>query len=95
MVSEGTFSRCGKTLRKKRPANTAMCECYCYCPLCGAEMTLFNPGKNPKTNGAEEVMDLKGQSVASPGCGTETILVCHIHSPPFYSSQKSVEVKLL
>jgi hypothetical protein len=57
-------------------------------------MTPFNPDLNPKTYGAEEGAALKGQSVESPGWTAETVYVCHNHSPPFYSGQKPVEVKL-
>ena len=92
--AEGNCSRCGKTLRQKRPADVVMCDCYRYCPLCGAEMTPLNPELNPRTYGAEEAMALKGQSVQSPGWTAETVLVCNNHSPPFYSSQKPVEVRL-
>jgi len=57
-------------------------------------MTPFNPSLNPGTYGAEEGAALKGQAVESPAWTTETVYVCHNHSPPYYSSQKPVEVKL-
>jgi hypothetical protein len=57
-------------------------------------MTPFNPGLNPKTYGTEKGAALKGQSVELPAWTAETVYVCNNHSPPFYSSQKPVEVKL-
>jgi hypothetical protein len=92
--AEGTCSRCGKTYRLKRLSDTIVCDCHRICPLCGAEMTPFNPSLNPGTYGAEEGAALKGQAVESPAWTTETVYVCHNHSPPYYSSQKPVEVKL-
>jgi len=92
--AEGTCSRCGKTHRQKRPADTAVCDCHRICPLCGAEMTPFNPDLNPRTYRAEEGVALKGQSVESPLWTAETVYVCNNHYPPYYSSQKPVEVKL-
>jgi len=92
--AEGTCSRCGKTYRQKRPASTVVCDCYRICPLCGTEMTPFNPTLNPRTYGAEEATAVKGQAVESPGWTAETVYVCNNHSPPYYSSQRPVEVKL-
>jgi hypothetical protein len=57
-------------------------------------MTPFNPDLNSKTYGAEEGVALKGQAVESPAWTAETVYVCINHSPPFYSNQKPVEVKL-
>jgi len=30
--TEGTCSRCGKTLTRRYPADTAVCDCWKYCP---------------------------------------------------------------
>jgi len=57
-------------------------------------MAPFNPELNARTYGAEEGVALKGQAVESPSWTAETVYVCNNHSPPFYSSQKPVEVKL-
>jgi hypothetical protein len=57
-------------------------------------MTPFYPDLNPGTYGAAEGAALKGQAVESPGWTVETVYVCHNHSPPYYSDQKPVEVKL-
>jgi len=57
-------------------------------------MTPFNPDLNPRIYGSEEGAALKGQAVESLGWTAETVYVCSNHSPPFYSDQKPVEVKL-
>jgi hypothetical protein len=57
-------------------------------------MTPFNPELNPRTYRAEKDVALKGQSVESPGWTAETVYICYTHSPPYYSDQKPVEVKL-
>jgi len=92
--AKGVCPSCGKMLIRKRPADVAVCDCYRYCPLCGTEMTPFNPDLTPSTYGAGEGFALKGQEVKSSGWTVETLYVCYNHSPPHYSSQKPVEVKL-
>jgi len=92
--AEGKCPRCGKILRRKYPADLAVCDCFKLCPLCGAEMTSFNPDLTPSTYGAGKGFALKGQAAKEPEWNTETIMVCHNHKPPYYSSQKPVEVKL-
>ena len=92
--AEGFCSRCGKTLRSRRPADLVVCDCYEYCPLCGAKMTPFTPDLTPSTYRAEESYGLKGQAVEKAEAGIETIMVCNNHAPPYYSGQKPVEVRL-
>ena len=41
--AEGKCGICGKTLRRRRPADYAVCDCYIFCPLCGAKMTAYSP----------------------------------------------------
>jgi len=41
--AEGTCSKCGRTLRRRRPADYAVCDCYLYCPRCGAKMAPYTP----------------------------------------------------
>jgi len=57
-------------------------------------MQYFTPDLTPSTYRAEESYALKGQDVESSEAGTETIMVCSNHTPPYYSKQKPVEVKL-
>ncbi len=92
--AEGICSRCGKTLRRKRPADVGVCDCHKYCPLCGAEMTAFNPHLTPSTYRIEESFAIKGEPVESPDWTLETLYVCNNHTPPYYSRQKPVEVRL-
>jgi hypothetical protein len=78
--AEGKCSRCGKILRRLRPADVAVCDCYLYCPLCGKEMVPYTPDLTPVTYEPEK--------------GLEVFYVCNNHTPPYYSKQKPVEVKL-
>jgi ssDNA-binding Zn-finger/Zn-ribbon topoisomerase 1 len=92
--AKGSCPKCGKLLVRKRPADLAVCDCYKYCPLCGAEMTPFNPDLTPSTYRGEESYAVKGQAVLFHEWTVETLYVCHNHTPPYYSCQKPVEVKL-
>lgn len=92
--ASGTCSKCGKLLIRKRPAGVAVCDCYRYCPLCGAEMTPYTTDLTPSIYRAEESFAVKGQAVEKAEASIETLYVCNNHSPPYYSSQKPVEVKL-
>ena len=92
--AEGACSRCGKILIRKRPADIAVCDCYEYCSLCGAKMTSFTPDLTPSTYGAGESFAVKGQAVEAPEWTMETLYVCNNHTPPYYSNQKPVEVRL-
>ncbi len=91
---EGKCYKCGKNLRRKRPVNLAICDCYKYCPLCGAEMTPFTPHLTPSTYRIEESLATKGEPVESPGWTLETLYICNNHTPPYYWKQKPVEVRL-
>jgi len=77
---EGKCPRCGQILRRKYPADLAVCDCYLYCPLCGKEMAPYTP-------------DLTSTNY-EPERGLEVFYVCSNHMPPYYSKQKPVEVKL-
>ena len=78
--AKGICTGCGKTLIRKRPADVAVCDCYLYCPLCGEEMTPYTP-------------DLAATTY-EPEKGLEVFYVCDKHTPPYYSKQKPVEVRL-
>jgi predicted amidophosphoribosyltransferase len=78
--AEGTCPKCEKKLRRRRPADSAICDCYLYCPLCGAKMTPYTPDLTPTAYEAEK--------------GLDSLYVCTNHAPPYYSSQKPVEVRL-
>jgi hypothetical protein len=57
-------------------------------------MTPFTPDLTPGTYRVEKSLALKGQAAETPEWTIETLYVCNNHSPPYYSSQKPVEVKL-
>jgi len=78
--AKGICLSCGKTLIRKRPADMAVCDCYLCCPLCGKEMVPYAPDLTPTTYEPEE--------------GLEVFYVCNDHTPPYYSKQKPVEVRL-
>jgi hypothetical protein len=41
--AEGKCGACGKTLRRRRPADIAVCDCYLYCPFCEEKMNSYAP----------------------------------------------------
>lgn len=47
--AEGKCGACGKTLRRRRPADIAVCDCYEYCPICGSKMAPYTPELSPVT----------------------------------------------
>ncbi|HDD70465.1 hypothetical protein CW707_00395 [Candidatus Bathyarchaeota archaeon] len=77
---EGKCPRCGKIHYSKRKGDRVVCDCWLYCPICGEEMTPYTPDLTPNTYGLDGKRDM-------------TILrVCARHSPPFFSTQKPVEI---
>lgn len=80
---EGKCSVCGKVYYSDRKGDIIICDCWKYCPLCGAEMQPYTPDLAPKTYGMDGKRDLK------------ILMVCNEHSPPFYSTQKPVEVEMV
>jgi hypothetical protein len=63
--AEGKCGVCGKTLRRRRPADTAVCDCYEYCPICGTKMTPYTPDLSPTTYESGELDVL----LLCPNCG--------------------------
>ena len=61
-------------------ADYAVCDWHIYCPLCGAKMTPYTPDLTPTSYKSEK--------------GIDVLYVCNNHSPPYYSKQKPVEVRL-
>ncbi|MEM1540736.1 MAG: hypothetical protein QXJ07_05075 [Candidatus Bathyarchaeia archaeon] len=81
----GKCSKCGKVHYSDRKGDIAICDCWRYCPLCGAEMTPHTPELTPDTYGLDGKRDFK------------ILMVCnntaeHPDNSPFYSTQKPVEV---
>ena len=84
----GKCPRCGKSYYSDRKGDIVVCDCWRYCPICGAEMQPYTPDMAPKTYGMDGKRDLK------------ILMVCnntaaHPDNSPFYSTQKPVEVELL
>lgn len=77
---EGKCQRCGKVHYSKRKGEVIVCDCWRICPLCGAEMEPFAAEVSPLAYGANGKHEL---------CA---LMVCIRHFPPFYSTQKPVEV---
>jgi len=63
--AEGKCGICGKTLRRRRPADIAVCDCYEYCPLCGEKMKSYTPDLSPITYESGELNVL----FQCPSCG--------------------------
>ena len=61
-------------------ADYAVCDWHIYCPLCGAKMPPYTPDLTPASYKSEK--------------GIDVLYVCNNHSPPYYSKQKPVEVRL-
>ena len=77
---EGKCSQCGKTLYSDRKGNIVVCDCWKYCPMCGAEMTPYAPDLTLNTYGFDGRRDLA------------VLMVCTLHFPMFFSTRKPVEV---
>jgi len=95
----GKCGVCGKEYHAQRPADSVLCDCYKYCPLCDppwtVPMTPFTPDNaNPITYRNEDRFGVKGQALEKAEWNLETLYVCCNHTPPYYSNQKPVEVKL-
>jgi len=85
-VAEGKCPVCGRVYIASRPAMPVLCDCYKLCPICTpawtVPMTLYQPDLTPQTYGKDAKHDLN------------ILYVCYNHSPPYYSTQKAVEVEL-
>jgi hypothetical protein len=76
----GKCSRCGKTHYSPRQGDIVVCDCWQYCPMCGAEMAPYAPDLALNTYGFDDRRDLA------------VLMVCTLHFPMFFSSRKPVEV---
>lgn len=74
---------CGKVHYSDRKNDIVVCDCWKYCPTCGALMEPYTPDLAPKTYGMDGKRDLK------------ILRVCKNCSPPFFSTLKPVEVKMV
>ena len=80
---EGKCSNCGKVHYSDRKGDIVLCDCWKYCPVCGAEMQPYTPDLASNTYGMDGKRDL------------QILMVCNEHSPPFYSTLKPVEVEIV
>jgi hypothetical protein len=78
---EGKCSRCNRTFQSDRKNGNVVCDCWRTCPVCGEEMTPYTPDLALNTYGLDDRQDL------------QVLMVCTLHSPNFFSSQKPVEVE--
>jgi len=86
--AEGTCSRCGKTLRRRRPADYVVCDCYQYCPLCGKKMQPYTPDLTPSTYGPIE----SGEATGDTESPVNILYYCS--DCKYYSALRPVEVIL-
>ncbi len=77
---DGKCPNCGKKHYSDRKGDIVVCDCWRYCPICGAEMKPYTPDLTPNVYGKDGKRDM------------EILMVCNNHSPPFFSTQKPVEV---
>jgi hypothetical protein len=77
---EGKCPKCGKVHHSNCKGDAVVCDCWRYCPLCGAEMTPYAPDLAPNVYGVDGKREL------------QMLMTCANHSPPFFSTQKPVEV---
>jgi len=83
---EGVCSNCGATLRRRRPADIAVCDCYKFCPICRAEMQPYTPDLTPSTYGPFEGENAKGDT------DKPMDILYYCPSCRYYSALKPVEV---
>lgn len=85
-LAQGKCPICKRVYVANRPAFPVLCDCYKYCPICTpawtVPMTPYEPDLTPQTYGKDGKHDLN------------ILYVCYNHSPPYYSTQKPVEVEL-
>jgi hypothetical protein len=77
---EGKCPECGKTHRSDRNGDITICACWQHCPMCGAEMTPYQPDLALNTYGLDNKRNLA------------VLMVCTLHFPNFFSTKKPVEV---
>lgn len=77
---EGKCPRCSRTFRSDRKDDIVVCDCWRNCPVCGEPMTLHTPDLAMNTYGLDKKREL------------QVLMICTLHSPNFFSTQKPVEV---
>lgn len=94
--AEGKCSRCGKTHRRRRPVDTAVCDCYKYCPVDHGKgpyntlMNAYTPDLTPRTYGPIKPGDSDAWGdLEHP---IQILYVCPVCN--YHSKQTAVEVSL-
>lgn len=93
--AEGECPRCGQILRRKRPIDVGVCDCYRYCPVdhgkgkYGTLMTVYSPDMTPQTYGPIESEGTIWGDLEHP---MHILFVCPTCN--YHSSQTAVEVQL-
>lgn len=72
---EGACPSCGRVWRRPHPHDLVVCDCYRYCPVCGAEMEPYGSDAGPKIYRSEEAYDPTG-SAERDEADTHTRLKC-------------------
>jgi len=92
----GTCSRCGKELRRKRPTEYAVCDCWKYCPedhgkgAYGTLMDEYTPDLTPQTYGPL----VPGESDAWGDLDHPMHILRVCPECSYHSTQTAVEVEL-
>lgn len=86
--AEGTCPECGRTLRRRRPTDYAVCDCFQYCPLCDNKMEPYTPDLSPSTYGPIESDTAVGDT-ESP-----VKILYYCSTCRYYSARMPVEVSL-
>lgn len=100
---QGKCPQCGKTLYRPRPIDYAVCDCWQRCPLCEKEMMPYNPSFDYEAPDFDrqdfDPVDFDGRETIpmiyyKKEKGFRVVMVCLRHSPPYYSKQLPMEVRL-
>jgi hypothetical protein len=84
---EGKCSNCKKVHYSDRKNDIIICDCWLYCPLCGAEMAPYTPDLAANVYGKDGKRDLLILRVCNN-------IAAHSDKSPFFSQQKPIEVEL-
>jgi len=94
--AQGTCSRCGRKIKRPRPADYAVCDCWEYCPRdhgngpFGTKMEDYTPDLTPSTYGPIQVESgTAWGDLQHPIRIVKRCPICNYHS-----AQLPVEVRL-
>lgn len=93
--AEGTCSRCGRTIKRQRPADVAVCDCWEYCPqdhgrgAYGTLMEAYTPDTTLSTYGPIKTEGTAWGDIEHPLNILRRCPTCNYHS-----QQRPIEVQL-